>query len=96
MEPTNLNRILDRLEQGKASRGDAALGASGNLRTPESVLGLRFQRGDIVLDLATGSRGEVMLGERVQATGEERYQVSLYLGGNVWRGRGELEKVSAQ
>jgi hypothetical protein len=91
MAVDGLPNLADRLAQARAARSSTTAGSSSAAPTPEQRLGLRFSRGDRVLDLATGQEGTVLLGERVAGSDEERFRVSLPLSGDVWRGRAELE-----
>lgn len=88
----NMRVLIDRLEQATRARRATSGPPSIPGSSAPPVPGLRFQSGDKVLDLATGSKGTVLAGARDDASGRQAYSVELTTGHLVYRSVVELER----
>lgn len=88
----NMRILIDRLEQAARARRAASGTTSTNATPAAPVPGLRFQTGERVIDLATGSRGTVLDGVRDEGTGRQAYSLELRNGETVYRTVSEIER----
>lgn len=83
--------LLDKIQQATEARRAALTAGATPAASAETRSGLRFQKGQRVIDVHTGHRGTVLSGTRAVATGDEIYRVDFTGGLVSHRGRAELE-----